>query len=324
LPPHEPIGEALLTAPEAIVRGGPLTGHTLGALCQRAPDDWIGPRGHAATGSRARFPLLCKLLDTRTNLSIQVHPNDAQAAAAGLGTGKTEAYHILAAEPGSVLYLGLRSDADVAEFAAACRGADGSGASFLRQIPVAPGMTFLIPAGTLHAPGAGVTFYEIQQPSAVTFRLDDWGRTDAAGRRRALHQTEGLAVLDPLSRPQPLAAVRLDPDEPRRELLAATPYFALERITLAGGDLLSLAGIKSPQVLTAIDGTVNVESEVRRISMRLGETVVVPVDSLSTLSVVEATVVLRGWIPDLDSDVLDPARAAGIAMDDLLGPWRNG
>jgi mannose-6-phosphate isomerase len=320
LPPDEPIGEALLTAPEAIVSGGPLAGHSLGALCQRAPAAWIGPRGHAATGGRAQFPLLCKLLDARTNLSIQIHPNDAQAAAAGLGVGKTEAYYILDAEPGSVLYLGLRPDADVAEFAAACRSANGSGAGFLRQIPVESGMTFLIPAGTLHAPGAGVMFYEIQQPSAITFRLDDWGRTDAAGRRRALHQAEGLAVLDPSSRPQPLAAVRLDPDDPRRELLAATRYFALERITLAADDSLPLTGILSPQVLTAIDGMGDVESEAGRISMRQGETVVVPVESRSTLSVVEATVVLRGWIPDLDSEVLNPARAAGIAIADLLGP----
>jgi mannose-6-phosphate isomerase len=134
LPPHEPIGEALLTAPEAIVSSGELAGLTLGELVQQAPHDWLGPRGFEATGGRHLFPLLCKLLDTRTNLSIQVHPNDAQAGAAGLGTGKSEAYHILAAEPGSVLFLGLRPDIAVADFADACRLADGSAAKFLRQI----------------------------------------------------------------------------------------------------------------------------------------------------------------------------------------------
>ena len=73
----------------------------------------------------------------------------------------------------------------------------------------------------------GVTLYEIQQPSNVTFRLDDWGRVDAAGMPRALHHDAGLPIVDPHSRPEPISPVKIAADQPDRELLVATRYFAL-------------------------------------------------------------------------------------------------
>ena len=169
---------------------GPEATVASGALFRAHPSaSWpaaIRVPGSAAAGWRQQegepiFPLLVKLIDGQADLSIQVHPDDRAAAAAGLGTGKTEAYHILAAEPGSIIYLGLDPEVTPEEFAASCLRANGSAAGCLRQVPAAPGMTVLIPAGTPHALGAGVLLYEIQQPSNVTFRLDDWGRVDAAG-----------------------------------------------------------------------------------------------------------------------------------------------
>ena len=101
LPPSETIGEALLTAPEATVATGALSGTPLSTLASTDPAAWIGARGLEATGGRPIFPLLVKLIDGQADLSIQIHPNDRAAAAAGLGTGKTEAYHVLAAAPGA-------------------------------------------------------------------------------------------------------------------------------------------------------------------------------------------------------------------------------
>ena len=192
LPSDEIVGEALLTAPEATVASGDLAGASLGELAHQSPQTWIGARGLDATRGRPLFPLLIKLIDARADLSIQVHPDDHAAAAAGQATGKTEAYHILAAEPDSVLYLGLSPEVRQDDFATASLRADGSAGQLLRQITITPGMTILIPAGTLHAPGAGTVLYEIQQPSNVTYRLDDWARrrcvrqaARAASRRRA-------------------------------------------------------------------------------------------------------------------------------------------
>lgn len=311
LPPEERIGEALLTAPEATVASGEAAGTPLGELVRLAPEAWIGARGLEATGGRELFPLLIKLIDAQTDLSIQVHPDDQAAAAAKLGTGKTEAYHILAAEPGSVLYLGLVSEARREDFATACLRADGAAAQMLRQLVVTRGMTTLIPAGTPHAPGAGMVIYEIQQPSNVTYRLDDWGRVDADGKPRALHHAEGLPLVDPSSRPEPIAPIPLGDGPAARMLLVATRYFALERIVPAAGERVQLAAVASPQVFTCLAGTGALETSGGSVFVTTGETVIVPVGMATRLTVEEGAVLLRGWVPNLPSDVIDPARAAG-------------
>ena len=316
LPPAEPIGEALLTAPEATVASGELAGMALSELARSNPAAWIGEQGLQATGGRIIFPLLIKLIDGQADLSIQVHPDDRAAAAAGLGTGKTEAYHLLSAEPGSVLYLGLRPDLTAEEFASACQRADGSAAGCLRQIPAEAGMTVLIPAGTPHAMGAGIVIYEIQQPSNVTFRLDDWGRVDASGQPRELHLTDGLGVLDAGSRPVPSHALSWPAAGGRRELLVATPYFALERLEL-GEDALSLPAVESPQVLTCLEGGASVDSMGWVTELSKGETVVVPSVTKVTLTGAGPGVLMRGWVPDLHRDVVAPAREAG-ASDEAL------
>lgn len=317
LPPDGTIGEALLTAPEATVASGKHLGLPLGELARRDPDAWIGARGLEATGGRLIFPMLVKLIDGQADLSIQVHPDDRQAAAAGLGTGKTEAYHVLAAEPESVIYLGLQSEADASQFAAACRHADGSAARFLRQVPAVPGITILIPAGTLHALGAGITVYEIQQPSNVTFRLDDWGRVDASGAPRPLHHDAGLAVVNPLARPVPISPVALGDSALGREILVATRYFALERIAFAANDVLRLPGVDSPQVLTCLSGAAVLDAAGWVSTIAPGETIVVPARLPVQITASAETNLLRGWVPDLERDVISPARAAGVSDDAL-------
>jgi mannose-6-phosphate isomerase len=317
LPPGETIGEALLTDPEATVTSGAMPGTPLGELASRDPAAWIGARGLAVTGGRSIFPLLVKLIDGQADLSIQVHPDDRAAAAAGLGTGKTEAYHILAAEPGSVIYLGLDPEVTPEDFASSCLRADGSAAGCLRQVPAAPGMTVLIPAGTPHALGAGILIYEIQQPSNVTYRLDDWGRVDAAGMARALHHREGLPLVDPLSRPEPIPRVPLSDAAADRALLVATSYFALERMALAEDAAVRLAPVASPQVLTPITGALMLHAAGWVASLAAGETVILPAGQGATLCARRDCVVLRGWVPDLEREVIVPARAAG-AFDAAL------
>jgi mannose-6-phosphate isomerase len=319
LPPDEAIGEALLTAPEATVASGPLLGTPLSALASDDPAAWIGARGLVATGGRSIFPLLVKLIDGQADLSIQIHPDDRAAAAAGLGTGKTEAYHILAAVPGSVIYLGLDPGVMPEEFAASCLRANGSAAGCLRRVPAEPGVTVLIPAGTPHALGAGILLYEIQQPSNVTFRLDDWGRVDASGAARALHHGEGLALVDPRSRPEPIARVALGDLAADRALLVATPWFALERIALAGDRVVRLAAAGSPQVLTPVAGAVMLDASGWVVSTAIGETVILPAGQAAALSARRDSVVMRGWVPDLEREVIAPARAAGAADAAIRG-----
>jgi mannose-6-phosphate isomerase len=140
--------------------------------------------------------ILIKFLFTTENLSVQVHPNDAQAAVLEAGSrGKTEMWHILEAEPGAKLAMGLKIAMSRDELRAAC--VDGSIMEQLRWLPAIPGETWYIPAGTIHAIGAGVTLAEIQQDSDVTYRLYDYGRA------REMHLDKGLSVSDVESRPEP-------------------------------------------------------------------------------------------------------------------------
>lgn len=317
LPETAAIGEALYTAPQAEVASGPFAGRTLGGLARSGPEAWVGERGLAVTGGQAIFPLLVKLIDATMDLSIQVHPNHAMAAATNLGTGKTEAWHILAAERESVIYAGLTSPADAEAFASACARADGSSARYLRAIPARPGMTIVVPAGTPHAIGAGILLYEIQQPSNVTFRLDDWGRTDDRGVPRALHLDLGLAAVDPASRPEPAPRVTLREDAPRRELLAATRYFALERIALEGNEHLLLPPAKSPSVLTCLAGSALIESGDGSERLAIGQTAIVLAGCAATLRARQGGLLLRGWVPDLDQEVIAPALKAGATHEEL-------
>jgi mannose-6-phosphate isomerase len=163
-------------------------------------------------------PVLVKLLFPEQALSVQVHPDDAYAAAHGLGRGKSEAWYVVEAAPGARLGVGLRPGVDVARLEAACRA--GRGAECLNWIEVARGEVVNIPAGTVHAIGPGVVLLEVQQPSDATFRLDDYGRG------RELHLDHGLRVAR--------AATGAGKVAPRSEgaageLLIGTEHFQLRR-----------------------------------------------------------------------------------------------
>ena len=309
------IGEALLTISNARVSSGPEAGQTLSELASASPQHWCGEQGLRATRGQAIFPLLVKLIDATDTLSVQVHPDDDLAAARGLGFGKTEAWHILDAEPGAVVYAGLRPGVQREAFAAACRE-HGDVSGYLNALPVRAGMTVVIPAGTVHAIGGGLLIYEIQQPSNVTFRLNDWGRLDDRGVPRDLHHEDGQAALKPDVYPQPVTPLRLA-DE--RAVLAATPYFALEHVDVPSFRALTLPPVQSPQVLTVLQGVV--EASLRGVPGSVvaspGETWIAPADSVITLVAGTEATLLRGWVPDLKADILAPARAAGMA-DDLL------
>lgn len=136
----------------------------------------------------APLPLLAKYLFTSEKLSIQVHPDDRQAQARGLDSGKTECWLVLDAEPGAVLGIGTVRPLDAEELRAAAL--DGSIEALMDWKPVQRGSFFYIPAGTVHAIGAGVSLIEVQQFADVTYRIYDYGRP------RELHLEDGVAVSD--------------------------------------------------------------------------------------------------------------------------------
>ena len=160
-------------------------------------------------------PLLVKYLFTSERLSIQVHPNDEQARARGFPRGKTECWYILEAEPDAVLGLGLREEVTSKELRAAAL--DGSIEELIDWRPVGTGDFFLVPPGTVHAIGGGISLLEFQQNSDVTYRLYDYGRP------RELHLDDGIAVARAEPYPNSLAQ-RLSGEEEERVLVEGPPF----------------------------------------------------------------------------------------------------
>jgi mannose-6-phosphate isomerase len=264
---------------------------------------------------KAIFPLLAKLIDAAENLSIQVHPDDAGARALDR-LGKTEAWHVLDAEPGAKLFLGLQDGVSLETFMEDARKLDGTSAGHLRAVEAVAGETVIIPAGTIHALGAGVTVYEIQQPSDVTFRLDDWGRVDAQGNPREMHLEQGEVASRETLRPVTIEPIRLDD---MQLLLTACRYFALEKRSLKAGTTLPVVNDQSPEVITLLSGSISLAAGRDTIELAPGSSGVVwPSSSPATLTVTEDAVLLGAWVPDLAADVVEPARAAGASDDAIV------
>lgn len=183
-------------------------------------------------GGYQTFPLLTKLLDAKEPLSIQVHPTDQAAPQFGEPRGKTEMWHILEAEPGAFLYLGLKETITKEELAQAIE--QDRVPALLNQVFVEPGENYLVPAGTIHAIGAGITLLEVQEDSNLTFRVSDYGRTDAQGNRRPLHIKEALSVASTQAFTIP------SPEERRRPV--KSNYFSHDVLQVAGAQELALPG----------------------------------------------------------------------------------
>lgn len=144
---------------------------------------------------QGRFPLLMKFLDASKTLSVQVHPNDRQAARLSPpDLGKTEAWYVIDADPGSVIYAGLNPGVGPDQLREAVK--NGTTEELLGRIYPKPGDCIFVPAGTVHAIGAGLLMAEIQQCSDTTYRLFDWNRVDSDGKARPLHIDEAIGVTD--------------------------------------------------------------------------------------------------------------------------------
>ena len=182
------------------VHGGIWDGWGLDSLLLAHKEAVLGKKGLAAYDLAGRFPWLVKLIDARANLSIQVHPGDALARRRHGSLGKTEMWYILEASPGAEVAHGFKQRMEKAQYISSLRTGDLS--SYLHYCKVSAGDVFFIPSGRVHSIGGGIFFAEIQQSSDITYRIDDFGRLDADGNPRSLHQAESVSAVrfdEPLS-----------------------------------------------------------------------------------------------------------------------------
>jgi mannose-6-phosphate isomerase len=232
LPGSDPIGEAWVLSDRhdfpSRIADGPLKGQTLRQVLASDAKRILGR--HATRFPR--FPLLLKFLDARETLSVQVHPSDRHTQLLPPGErGKTEAWVVLEAGPGSRIYAGLKPGTTCEQLRAALDA--GKVADYLSSFTPKSGDGVFLEAGTVHALGGGVVLFEVQQNSDVTFRLHDWDRVDAkTGKPRQLHVEQSLACSD-FSRGAvgPVTPIVETSAPVQRERFFDCPFFQLRRIT---------------------------------------------------------------------------------------------
>src|ERR1043166_6910333 len=291
LPPDAPIGESWEISDRpgdvSVIANGPLAGKDLRWLLEHDAEALLGP----AKLPGNRFPLLIKLLDAREKLSLQVHPPVHKTVELG-GEPKTEMWYIADAAPGAELFVGLSRGVTRAKFERKIR--NGTVADCVHRVPVRAGDAMFLPSGRVHAIGAGLVLFEIQQNSDTTYRVFDWNRTGLDGQPRELHVTESLASINFDDLEPSLVASSFTGGVPvERRLLVRDPLFAVEALQMAAAVSLPLKpGVV--QVVACLSGQSCVEAGAVRVELLPGQFCLVPA-SLDAVQVhaLSATGLLR-------------------------------
>ncbi|MBQ8174827.1 MAG: class I mannose-6-phosphate isomerase [Clostridia bacterium] len=231
----------------SLVENGIFAGKTLADVISTVGHDAVSP-----SYDGTHFPLLIKLIDARDDLSVQVHPDDAYAAARENDLGKTEMWVVLAAGEGAKLVFGLADGVDRTAFEQAVE--NGRIEDTLAFRPVHAGDVFFIPSGMIHAIGAGIVLAEIQQNSDLTYRVYDYDRRQSDGSLRELHIRQALDVVRPFTDDE-VEAIRFEAriDQDGENTLAHCRYFRTERLHVTNRVVLS-ADAKSFHALLCTEG----------------------------------------------------------------------
>lgn len=273
---------------QSIVENGPCAGRSLSELMQSFGKEIVGASAFEAIHEtqvpenlRGRFPLLFKYLDANQNLSVQVHPDDKMAARLPTpDLGKTEAWYVMHADPDAKIYAGLKAGVSADDFRAAIN--KGRILDTLHSFDAQPGDCIFIPAGTIHAIGAGLLVAEIQQASNTTFRVYDWDRVDTTGNCRPLHIEQSIQATDfstcPVKPVCPRAA-----NHANAEILVDCEKFQIHRWSTAGDPVcLELGNDDSFHVLMVTKGSIKIHRDNGDESVLLGQTTLLPACMKST------------------------------------------
>ena len=270
LPEGSPYGESWevvdLPNDQSVVEGGELDGLSLAELVQDHKDDLLG----SVTLLMGRFPTLFKFIDAQDTLSVQVHPDEQACAELGNGARpKTEAWYILRAEPGAKLYIGMKPGIGSEQLQQALE--TGEVEKLLNAIEVKAGEFYFVPAGALHAIGAGIVLAEIQQSSDTTYRVFDWNRVGLDGKPRQLHVKQALSSI----RPHLRGRIESDPPFSNRPGVRCE-FFSFELIDSPCAEPIQLERGR-PQIVACIQGSCRLHrGSAQALALSLGQTCLMP------------------------------------------------
>ena len=255
---------------ETIVANGPEKGKTLNQLVREQKGKLVGNENYERFGNE--FPLLIKFIDARQDLSIQVHPTDEVAHRQGKSRGKTEMWYALDSDTGAQLYNGLKQQITPEQYKAMVENDTITDA--LARYEVHEGDVFFIPAGRIHAIGAGCFVAEIQQTSDVTYRIYDFKRKDKNGNYRELHTKEAAESIDYTVLPN--YRTEYEPTQNEGVQLISCPYFTTAVYDLTEPMTLDYSELDSFVILIAVKGEGRLICNGEEMPFQMGDTVLFP------------------------------------------------
>jgi mannose-6-phosphate isomerase len=291
LPPGANVGESWEISDRpgdtSVIANGPLAGKNLHWLMTHHASELLG----SVKPQNGRFPLLVKILDAQETLSVQVHPPAHKAPELG-GEPKTEMWYIADAAPNAELFAGLKRGITRGDFERKIR--TGSVADCLHRVKVRTGDAMFLPSGRVHAIGAGLVIFEIQQNSDTTYRVFDWNRTGLDAKPRELHLAESLASIDFNDfEPMPVEGAFSGDDPVKVRPLVRSPLFAVESVQMAAGAVTSLKP-RTMQIIACVGGKFEVKGGAMTIARSAGEFCLVPASlDATTLQARTAVTLLR-------------------------------
>ena len=277
----------------SVVAEGELAGKSLDELIQTYGERLVGKSVLERFGRR--FPLLIKFIDARDYLSIQVHPDDALGMARHNSFGKTEMWYVISATPGAKLYSGFAVQSSPEDYVR--RIEEGTIVEALAEYEVRPGDVFFLPAGRVHAIGAGCFIAEIQQTSNITYRIYDYDRTDAAGNKRELHTELAKDAINYRLEQDYRTAYTPAPDQPVE--LVSCRYFETNLLDLEAPLSRDWSSLDSFVIYICMEGKVSLrDASGHEVKLHQGQSVLVPAENPSLTLIPEGKVkLLETYIP---------------------------
>ncbi|MCI0522761.1 MAG: class I mannose-6-phosphate isomerase [Bacteroidales bacterium] len=298
--PETAVGESWeingMNGESSVVANGFLKGNSLEEIIEIYMGDLVGDAVYEKFGTE--FPLLIKFIDARATLSIQVHPDDKLATERHHAWGKTEMWYIIDNEPSAIIYTGFRRKIKKEEYLHFLESKQLE--SIINATPVRPGDSFFIPAGMVHAIGAGVLLTEIQQTSDVTYRIYDWDRVDASGKPREMHT---VLALDAINFDFDFTGLlRADPEVNRTVELASCRYFHTSLLQVDRPVIKDYSLTDSFIIYICTESMVVIDCLDHREELKAGETILIPAsaDSVAIIPQGKATL-LEVFIPKNDN-----------------------
>ena len=258
----------------SVVANGFLKGNNLQELIEVYMGELVGEEIFERYG--LEFPLLVKYLDCNDKLSVQVHPDDALALERHDSFGKTEAWYVVDCKPGAAIYLGFK-DLNITREEYIAAVAESRLESLLNRVEVKPGDVFFIPAGTVHALGAGIEVVEVQQTSDITYRIYDWDRVDASGKGRELHTALAVDAID-FEADADLLHKKYDLKAGDSATVIESNYFTMTLHAVDGEATFDRSMIDSFIIYIAINGSMQIIADGNSETLDEGEVVLIPAE----------------------------------------------